>query len=151
MVDVKKPTSSPKPKTASNIFEALYHLLYIMLVRFPLFLRLWIVTLISINMAGAYFWDTIEGKVSVIVFNVGAMLMSALYMKYGFAKILGVGHIGWVALVPWFAFFRIEQAEDPALKTWMTLFVIINSMSLGLDMMDVYHFSKGKTVPTIVW
>ena len=68
-----------------------------MLLRFPIKWRLWIVTMVILNMGGVLLFDGIEVQVTAAVLLPSVVLMTFLYQQYGFVRLLGVGHIFWRA------------------------------------------------------
>lgn len=123
----------------------------IMFLRFPIPLRLWIGTLIVINMGGIALYEGPEVMAAAIIFNVGAMIMSYIYSQHGFVRLLGVGHIGWPPMMAWIWFVRLPEIEDESLHSWLTALVVINGLSVILDTMDVIKYINGEKKPTMYW
>ena len=67
--------------------------------------------------------------------------MTYLYKKYGYVKLLGLAHIvPWSGLVYWIIFYdRLQLAEEDSFHyKWMKSLVTLNTISLILDIKDVY-------------
>jgi hypothetical protein len=75
-------------------------LFFVDLARQPLWVSMWVAILALANIASLLFWSALTAKVILITFMLSALMMMALYSYYGFVKILGIGHIFWVVLLP---------------------------------------------------
>lgn len=121
----------------------------IMKMKFPW--NLWILILILVNlMGGIYFFSTFEGKLVAISFLSAAFFMSYLYSKYGFTKILGLGHVLWLPMMGILieGLFRGASYSAEGLKEWIIAVVIINILSLILDFIDILKYLAGETAPS---
>ena len=69
--------------------------------------------------------------------------MSLLTSHFGFTRILGLGHLPWLPLLAWLV-FRLESipAED-VFGLWIRGVLLINSVSLLLDVADVVRYAIG--------
>jgi hypothetical protein len=52
-----------------------------------------------VNVASLLYWSEPLAKIIFVTFMLSAMLMMGLYSKFGFEKILGLGHVLWVPLL----------------------------------------------------
>jgi hypothetical protein len=139
---------------ASNAIMGMLEVTAIMFLQFPTGLRLWLVCLMSVNMIGSLtFWYTTEGKMTFFVLMASAPLMGYLYQHLGFVRVLGLGHVLWVFLVPWILVERLPLAEDGSLfQKWLWSLVVIDSISLVLDVKDAHaYLILGQTEPTLEW
>ena len=66
-----------------------------------------------------------------------AMTMMALYSHFGFAKILGMGHVFWIALLP-YILLQIGQVDGGFFVYLVTLAILL-SISLVFDAVDVWR------------
>ena len=115
------------------------------LLKRPAYEIIWVFYMMVINLAAIYFWDDLLAKVIVIVFIFSSMLMMGLYSKYGFTKILGLGHVLWLPLAAYIAVL-LPGAEGPYFTYLMVLLATI-SISLVFDIYDVWsYFRQTKTV-----
>lgn len=141
----------PPAPTKPSFLQSNLELIGIMLLRFPIKWRLWIVTMLILNMGGVLLFDGIEVQVTAAVLLPSVILMTFLYQQYGFVRLLGVGHIFWPFLVVWIVFFRLPLIVDPNLRLWLIALVTVDSLSLVLDVMDVYRYVQGERKPYFVW
>ena len=66
---------------------------FVELMRQPAWIPVWVFYLMLINMASVIYWYEPLAKLIFITFMVSAMLMMGLYSRFGFEKVLGLGHI----------------------------------------------------------
>ena len=114
----------------------------------PMPWRVWLGVLIAVNAAAPiYFLEALEGKVVLAAFLAGAALMTAIFAAKGFVRLLGLGHVFWVPMVPWL-YIRLDQVGpgDP-LGYWIIAVMILNGISLILDAIDVVRYLKGERQP----
>ncbi len=106
--------------------------------------------LMAVNMIGPlFFLDRIEGQVVLIVFLLSAGLMMFLYAAKGFTRILGVGHILWLGLVPWL-WSRLDLVQpDGWFFIWIVIVIALNGFSLIVDVIDVIRYARGERRPTV--
>ena len=72
------------------------------LMSLPMPWPVWLGLLVAVNFAGPiYFFETLEAKVVLAAFLASAALMTAIFASKGFVRLLGIGHIFWVPMVPW--------------------------------------------------
>ncbi len=74
---------------------------------------------------------------------IGAMLMSLLTARFGFTRILGLGHILWIPLVGWLAFRLGQNPADDAFGMWIRGVMLLNTVSLVIDGVDVFRYAAG--------
>ncbi len=119
------------------------------MMKFPLVPRIWVMVMIMVNMAALYFIDTLEGQVVIGVFMVSAAMMIIRDAKMGFVKLLGLGHVLWLGLVPWL-YFRLDGlSPDTLVYQWIMVVIAINGISLIIDIRDVVQYVKGDRAPVI--
>ncbi len=72
------------------------------LMSMPMPWQLWIGLLVAVNVAGPiYFFEALEAKVVLAAFLASAASMMAIFAAKGFVRLLGIGHIFWIPMVPW--------------------------------------------------
>ena len=74
---------------------------------------------------------------------IGGTLMSLLTARFGFTRILGLGHILWIPLVGWLAFRLGQIPADDAFGLWIRGVIVVNSLSLVIDGVDVVRYAAG--------
>ncbi len=110
----------------------------------------WVGVLMVFNMVlPIYFIETLEARVILATFLAGAVLMMTLFAMKGFVRLLGLGHIFWIPLVVWLA-GRVELGLiDTWYEKWLLAVLVLNSISLVIDVVDVIRYVKGEKEPTV--
>lgn len=112
--------------------------------------QVWIGALLTANLILPFFFlDQLEGKVVLAGMMIAMPLMMALYMKFGFVRLLGLGHAPWLFTVPWLWMRWSEAAESGAFYYWLLATLVLNSASLAIDAADVARYWMGDRQPTI--
>ncbi len=108
------------------------------LVKQPLWVSVWVAILALANIASLFFWSAPLAKVIFITFMVSAMTMMALYSYFGFEKILGIGHVFWIFLLP-YILLQIAHVDDEFFLYLVTLSALL-TISLVFDAIDVWKY-----------
>ena len=104
----------------------------------PLWVSLWVFWLMVINVASLLFWSEPLAKIIFLTFMLSAMLMMGLYSKFGFEKILGLGHILWIPLL---AYLLMELPSLPGdFKNYLVVLSLSITASLAFDIVDVWSY-----------
>jgi len=107
----------------------------------PTWIPLWVGLLMVINMGSLAFWDEPLARWILGVFMASAILMMGLYARFGFEKILGLGHFLWIPLLP-VVLLAVPGAEG-GFRTFLVVWAVATTISLALDIADVWkHFSN---------
>ena len=111
-------------------------------------LAVWIVLLLVANMVIPLFLiSTIEGQLVLIAAMAGALSQMAIFASKGFVRLLGIGHIFWVPLVPWL-WSRLDGfPPNEPFAVWMTAVIVLNGVSLVIDVSDVWRYLAGERAP----
>ena len=112
--------------------------------------QVWMVLLVSVNMISPLFF---LGKLEATVVLVGVMgsmiVMMILFSKFGFVRLLGLGHIPWLFTVPWLYLRLGQTSENGSFYYWLLAVVMLDSISLVIDTVDVARYWMGERHPTI--
>lgn len=110
----------------------------------------WMVVLVTVNMVFPFFF---LGKPEAIVTLVGVMasmvLMMGLFARFGFVRLLGLGHIPWLFTVPWLWTQLGQTMASGSFYYWLFAVVAIDSVSLAIDTVDVGRYWMGERQPAI--
>jgi len=112
------------------------------LLKRPVYEVIWVFYMMAINLYAIAFWDEPLAKTIVIVFMISSMLMMGLYSKYGFTKILGMGHILWIPLAVYIAIFL--PGAGGSFFTYLIVLLTTICISLLIDIYDVWGYFKEK-------
>ena len=117
-------------------------LFFIDLAKQPLWVSVWVAVLALVNIASLFFWPVFLAKVIFVTFMLSAVAMMALYSYFGFAKILGIGHIFWVILLP---YILLQVAHtDGAFFVYLVVLSVILTVSLVFDAIDIWKYFHGE-------
>ncbi len=125
--------------------------LWIVLFRFPLIPRVWASLLILVNLCGLFFIHTIYGQFCLAAVGAAVVVMAIIYLRMGFVRLLGIGHIFWIPMLIWFALNLPDRIEQPRLYDWLICLFVFNSISLVIDAIDVTRFVRGERQPHFTW
>ena len=107
--------------------------------------KIWLLVLVAANaVAPLFFLQRLEAQAVFAAMMIGAMLMSLLTARFGFSRILGLGHILWIPLVGWLAFRLGQIPADDAFGMWIRGVMLLNTVSLVIDTADVVRFATGE-------
>lgn len=108
----------------------------------PMWVFVWVNILMVVNFAGLFFLDQAVAQVVVGTFAITATLMMCLYYFFGMSKILGLGHILWLALIPYL--IAIFAELNTQMQVFASIVIIVNSISLVFDIRDVVQYFRLK-------
>ncbi len=111
---------------------------FIELIQQPVWISVWSLILIIVNVASVGFWNESLAKVIFVTFMLSAMLIMGLYSRFGFEKILGMGHILWLPLLV-YVLMRIPAASD-TFKDYLIIWSIFTVISSVFDVVDVWKY-----------
>ena len=115
---------------------------FIELIQQPLWVSLWVLVLMLVNMASLAFWREAVAQLILMNFLASAMLMMGLYARFGFTKILGLGHVPWIPLLA-YVVTQIPAAED-SFKRYLLVLSVSMAISLVLDTIDVWNYFRSR-------
>ncbi len=106
--------------------------------------KVWLLLLVAANaVAPLLFLQRVEAQAVLAAMMIGAILMSLLTARFGFTRILGLGHILWIPLLGWLAFRLGQIPADDAFGLWVHAVMLVNAVSLVIDTADVVRFAAG--------
>ena len=91
------------------------------------------------------FITTLEGQVVLGTGLVSAMIQIGIFQAKGFVRLLGIGHGPWIPLLLWL-WIRLEF-DSSILAYWVLVVIVLNSLSLVIDVVDVIRYVKGEREP----
>jgi hypothetical protein len=112
------------------------------LLKQPLWVPVWVAILTLANMASLFFWSEPAAKVIFITFMVSATIMMAMYSCFGFEKILGLGHVLWIFLLP-YILLQLAHTDGTFFLYLVTLSIFL-TISLMFDVIDVWKYFRDK-------
>ncbi len=120
------------------------------LLGMPLHWQLWLGMLIGANLvAPLFFLEHVEAQVTVAALLVSMALMTALTARFGFSRILGLGHVAWLPLLAFLLYRVTEVPATTAFGFWLRTVIVLDAISLVLDAVDVVRFLRGDRAETV--
>ncbi len=116
----------------------------------PIHWQIWLGVLVAANIVIPFFFiHTLEAQVVSATAIVGLVIMSVIFSEKGFVRLMGIGHIGWLPLVIWL-WTRLDHAPaDSTFGYWLMAVIVLDSLSLIIDTIDVLRYVKGERTPVL--
>ncbi len=119
-------------------------------LRMPFVWQVWLVLLVTLNLvAPLFFLGRWEAQVVLATMLASVVLMTYLTGRFGFTRILGLGHILWLPMLG-YLWLRLDQIpSDDAFGVWIRVLMVLNSISLLIDAVDVLRYRAGDRAETV--
>ncbi len=119
-------------------------------LKMPLHWQLWLMLLVTANAVGPlFFLQHVEAWVVLVMFLASISLMTFLTARFGFTRIVGLGHILWVPMLA-FLFTRLgDIPASDAFGIWIRTLFVLNGISLVIDTADAIRYISGDREETI--
>ncbi len=116
----------------------------------PILWRIWLGMLVAANIiVPLFFIHTLEAQVVSATAIAGLLIMSVIFSEKGYVRLLGIGHIAWLPMLFWLG-TRLDHAPaDSAFAYWLLAVIIVDSLSLIIDTIDILRYFKGDRTPVI--
>ncbi len=112
--------------------------------------QIWTGLLVLVNLIlPIFFLPKLEAVVALGGVMISMFIMMNLFAKFGFVRLLGLGHFPWLFTVPWLALQLGQTTESDAFYYWLLAIVVIDSISLVIDAVDVVRYWRGERTPTL--
>ncbi len=112
--------------------------------------RVWLVVLMFLNMAMPWvFMHTREAQLTFVAIMVGVFTGLFLYKRQGFTRLLGLMHWPWLLLIPYLLGGLGATESNNLYGFWLRTVIILNSISLLLDGIDIARYLAGDRQPVI--
>jgi len=120
------------------------------ILRMPVPWLFWVMLLVAVNLiVPLFFIQTVEAQLSIAALIAGAIAQSVIHARLGFVRLLGLGHIFWIPLVIWLGFRLSDTGLGDLFAIWLAALVLIDTVSLIIDGIDVVRFLSGERSPTL--
>ena len=116
----------------------------------PVHWQLWLLLLVSMNLVvPLFFLGRIEALLVVGALLLSMALMVVLTGRFGFTRILGLGHILWVPLLVFLSTRLDAIPPDDVYGLWIRALITLNALSLVIDALDLIRYIVGDRAETI--
>ena len=118
-------------------------------MKMPMHWQIWLMLLVLANMVvPLFFLGRREAQVVIGVFVASAVMQVVLTSVSGFTRLLGLGHILWFPLF-YFLWTRLEQnPADNSFGVWLRVVMVLNALSLVIDVVNVVRYIAGNRAET---
>jgi hypothetical protein len=93
------------------------------------------------------FITTLEGQIVLGTGMVSAMIQMGIFQTKGFVRLLGIGHSPWIPLLLWL--WTRLNFDSSLFAYWILALMVLNSLSLLIDALDVIRYLKGEKEPQL--
>jgi len=109
------------------------------------FWRIWVAMLMLVNAAiPLYYLGMFEAQLVLLVFMLAAMTQMVIFQRLGFVRLLGLGHIYWIPMLVWLLLRDYSDNADAGFMAWLLALMLVNSISLMIDIVDVIRYWHGE-------
>lgn len=116
----------------------------------PLQLQLWVVALVGANIvAPLFFFQHLEAQLTLVAGLLGLVSMSVLTGRFGFSRIVGLGHIAWLPLIVFLISSVADTTASSSFGFWIRSVIVLDSISLVFDFVDAARFYRGDRAETV--
>jgi len=112
------------------------------------FWRIWVAMLLLANAVVPLFYvEYFEAQLVLFVFMLAVATQMFIFQRLGFVRLLGLGHIYWFPMLVWLLLQNDLAKVDVGLAEWVLLLIVVNSISLLVDSVDVFRYWRGERSP----
>ena len=118
--------------------------------RFPIGWRVWMRLLVLVNIVAPLFLiNHLEARVALGAGILAALVIVPMHRRLGWVRLLGIGHFQWLVLVPWLVSRYLTTAPTGVLAGWMLAIILIDTVSVAIDVVDVGRYLAGERTPVV--
>ena len=120
------------------------------LFKMPLPWKMWLSLLVAANVfVPMFYFQQLEAQIVLGTMAANMALMTYLTSRFGFTRILGLGHIFWIPLLGFLLTRLGSIPAGDAYGAWLQALIVVNSVSLLIDTVDVIRFFAGDRAETV--
>ncbi len=110
----------------------------------------WLGVLMLVNIVVPLgYLETIEARVVLAAVAVGMVIQFTIIARLGFVRLLGLGHILWLPMLPWLALRLADHGLHGGFGRWLLVLLVIDATSVAIDIADVNRWLRGERTPTV--
>lgn len=130
------------------MLRVMFGFLEAMLTVLPLPWRVWIATLMFLNMiAPLFFLARPEAQAVLAATMAAALIQMAIFKAKGFVRLLGIGHLPWLPVVLWLMSRTDAIGDETLFGRWILAVIVFDGLSLVIDAIDVGRYVAGDRTP----
>ncbi len=118
--------------------------------KMPVLWQVWLAALVAANLVvPMFFLQRLEAQVVLGTMLASMALMTYLTGRFGFTRILGLGHILWIPMLAFLLTRLGDIHAGDAFGLWIRALIVLNSISLVIDAVDVIRYVAGDQEETV--
>ncbi len=116
----------------------------------PVLWQVWVAVLVVANLiVPMFFLQRLEAQVVLGALLVSMALMTFLTDRFGFTRIVGLGHIPWVPMLAFLVASLDDIPNGDAFGIWIRAVIVLNGISLAIDALDFTRYIAGDREETV--
>ncbi len=118
--------------------------------KMPVLWQVWLAALVAANLVvPMFFLQRLEARVVLGTMLASMALMTYLTGRFGFTRMLGLGHILWIPMLAFLLMRLGDIHADDAFGLWIRAVIVLNGISLAIDAIDVVRYIAGDRKETV--
>ncbi len=120
-------------------------------LKMPVLWQVWLAVLVATNLVlPMFFLQRLEAQVVLGTFLASFALMTFLTGRFGFTRIVGLGHILWVPMLAFLVARLGDIPDNDAFGIWTRAVIVLNGISLAIDTIDFIRYIAGDREETVL-
>ncbi len=120
------------------------------MLQMPVLWQVWLAALVAANLVvPMFFLQRLEARIVLGAILASMALMTYLTGRFGFTRILGLGHILWIPMLAFLLTRLGDIHAGDAFGVWIRALIVLNSMSLIIDAVEVIRYVAGDREETV--
>jgi hypothetical protein len=120
------------------------------MIKMPMHWQAWLMLLVLANaITPLFFLRHLEAQVVLGTMLASVTLMTSLTSRFGFTRVLGLGHILWVPMLAFLVARLGDIPDNDAFGIWIRAVIVLNGISLTIDAVDVIRYIAGNREETV--
>ena len=120
------------------------------LFKMPLPWKMWLLLLVAANVfVPLFYFQQLEAQIVLGTMVANMALMTFLTGRFGFTRILGLGHILWGPLLAFLVVRLGDIPDNDAFGIWIRAVIVLNGISLAIDAVDAIRYLAGERQETV--
>lgn len=112
--------------------------------------RVWFWVLLIVNILGPVVFVTrLEAALTLAAYLVASVIIVVMHRRLGWVRILGLGHVLWLALLPWLIHRYLTTDPGGLFGAWLLSVIVVDLVCLALDVGDIVRYARGEREPVV--
>lgn len=112
--------------------------------------RAWFWVLLIVNILGPVVFVTrLEAALTLAAYLVASVIIVVMHRRLGWVRILGLGHVLWLALLPWLIHRYLTTDPGGLFGAWLLSVIVVDVVCLLMDLGDIVRYLRGDRAPVV--